>query len=116
MSAADAMMRRPPFLTFYIGALTAAFALSGLQPYDRTTWLLEIAPVVIVLPLLWVSSPHYPLTRLLYALIFCHALVLMVGGAYSYARVPLGFTVQDWLGLTRNPYDKLGHFMQGFRP
>ena len=91
-------------------------ALSGLRPYDRATWLLEVAPVLIALPLLWYTRSRFPLTRLLYACIFVHAIVLMVGGAYTYARVPLGFAIQDALDLQRNPYDKIGHFAQGFVP
>ncbi|MDR5171684.1 DUF2238 domain-containing protein [Methylobacillus flagellatus] len=77
---------------------------------------MEVLPVLIVLPLLWASYRRYPLTMLLYGLIFLHALVLVMGGAYSYARVPLGFEMAQWLGLERNPYDKIGHFMQGFVP
>ena len=91
-------------------------ALSGLRPYDRATWLLEVAPVLIVLPLLWYTRSRFPLTRLLYACMFMHAIVLMVGGAYTYARVPLGFAIQDAFDLQRNPYDKIGHFAQGFVP
>ena len=91
-------------------------ALSGLRPYDRATWLLEVAPVLIALPLLWYTRSRFPLTRLLYACIFMHAIVLMVGGAYTYARVPLGFAIQDAFDLQRNPYDKIGHFAQGFVP
>ena len=97
-------------------ATIVLLALSGLRPYDRATWLLEVAPVLIVLPLLWYTRSRFPLTRLLYACIFVHAIVLMVGGAYTYARVPLGFAIQDALGLQRNPYDKIGHFAQGFVP
>ncbi len=89
---------------------------SGFNPYDRVTWLLEVFPVVIVLPLMWLTHKSYPLTTLLYVLIFLHALVLMVGGAYTYARVPLGFEIAEWFHLSRNPYDKIGHFMQGFVP
>ncbi|WP_309565541.1 DUF2238 domain-containing protein [Methylobacillus flagellatus] len=96
--------------------LLAALAASGIHPYDRLTWLMEVLPVLIVLPLLWASYRRYPLTMLLYGLIFLHALVLVMGGAYSYARVPLGFEMAQWLGLERNPYDKIGHFMQGFVP
>ena len=91
-------------------------ALSGLHPYDRATWLLEVAPVLIVLPLLWYTRSRFPLTRLLYACIFLHAIVLMVGGAYTYARVPIGFAIQEAFDLQRNPYDKIGHFAQGFVP
>lgn len=91
-------------------------AWSGWQPYDRTTWLLEVFPIFIAVPVLLASHRRFPLTSLLYVCIFLHAVVLMVGGAYSYARVPLGFQIQEWLGIGRNPYDKIGHFMQGFVP
>ena len=97
-------------------ALVAALLASSWQPYDRATWLMEVAPVLVVLPLLAITRHSYPLTSLLYALIFAHALVLIVGGAYTYARVPAGFWVQELFALSRNPYDKLGHFMQGFVP
>jgi putative membrane protein len=90
--------------------------MSGLHPFDRATWVMEVAPAVIALPVLWVSYKKFPLTSLLYALLFVHAAVLMLGGAYSYARVPLGFAIQDVLHLSRNPYDKIGHFFQGFVP
>jgi putative membrane protein len=90
--------------------------LSGLRPHDRATWLMEVFPVLVALPLLWATYRRFPLTTLLYALIFVHALVLMAGGAYTYARVPLGFQIAELLGLQRNPYDKIGHFFQGFVP
>lgn len=77
---------------------------------------MEVAPVLIVLPFLWASYQRYPLTTLLYCCIFVHALILMLGGAYTYARVPLGFEIQEWFGLQRNPYDKIGHLAQGFVP
>lgn len=99
-----------------VAALLAALAVSGWQPYDRLTWLLEVAPVLIVVPLLILTRASYPLTALLYALIFVHALILILGGAYTYARVPLGFWMQELLDLSRNPYDKIGHFAQGFIP
>lgn len=103
-------------------ALTAALTLlgcllvSGWQPFDRGVWLMEVLPVIIALPLMAMSYRRYPLTPLLYGCIFVHSVVLLVGGAYSYARVPLGFEIQHWLDLSRNPYDKIGHFMQGFEP
>lgn len=71
---------------------------------------MEVTPVIIVIPLLLTTVKRYPLTPLLYTLIFFHAIILMVGGMYTYAKVPVGFEVQEWLGLSRNPYDKLGHF------
>lgn len=96
--------------------LIALLALSGFNPHDRATWLLEVFPVMIALPILWATYDRFPLTNLLYVLIFAHAVVLMVGGAYTYAQVPLGFELQNLLGLSRNPYDKIGHFFQGFVP
>jgi putative membrane protein len=99
-----------------LGAVLAALIVSGIQPYDRATWWMEIAPVLIAAPLLIITYRRYPLTPLLYALIFVHALILILGGAYTYARVPLGFWLQDLLALERNPYDRIGHFMQGLVP
>lgn len=96
--------------------LLAVLAFSGLAPYDRPTWLLEVLPVMLVLPILWMSHRRFPLTTLLYCLIFAHALVLIVGGTYTYARVPLGALLADLLDLSRNPYDKIGHFFQGLVP
>ncbi|MGQ5521647.1 DUF2238 domain-containing protein [Chitinimonas sp. PSY-7] len=99
------------------GLLLSVFlVLSGIQPFERSTWLMEVAPVIIALPLLAATYKRFPLTPLLYTLVFAHALILIVGGIYTYARVPLGFWVQDWLSLSRNPYDKLGHFAQGLIP
>ncbi|KDE36271.1 DUF2238 domain-containing protein [Kosakonia sp. MH5] len=101
---------------------TAAFLLllillyTGLSAKDRTTWLMEVIPVLIVVPLLLATWRRYPLTSLLYVLIFFHAIILMVGGMYTYAKVPIGFDVQHLFGLSRNPYDKLGHFFQGLVP
>ena len=97
-------------------ALLALLLLSGLRPHDRATWWMEVAPVLVVLPLLWFTRRRFPLTTLLYLLVFLHCCVLMLGGAYSYARVPLGFWLQELLQLQRNPYDKIGHFMQGLVP
>jgi putative membrane protein len=97
-------------------ALAGGLIVTGWRPFDRGTWLLEVFPVFIVLPLLWATRQRFPLTGLLCALVGVHGFVLMVGGAYTYARVPLGFALQDLLHLTRNPYDRIGHFAQGFVP
>lgn len=105
---------REPLLLLLAGL--ALLALSGVRPYDRTTWLLEVFPILLAAPLLVATARRFPLTPLAYRLIFLHALVLMAGGHYTYARVPLGFWVQDLLHLSRNHYDRLGHFMQGFVP
>ncbi len=90
--------------------------LSGIHPYDRLTWLLEVAPVIIAVPLLASTCRRFPLTPLLYRLILLHALILMLGGHYTYARVPLGSWMQNLFHLARNDYDRLGHFAQGFVP
>ena len=99
-----------------LATVLVALIVSGTAPYDRLTWLMEVAPVLIALPLLIASRHSFPLTPLLYVLIAAHGLVLIGGGAYSYARVPLGFWIQELLAVDRNPYDKIGHFMQGFVP
>lgn len=100
-----------------LGALwLTGLLLSGWSPYDRATWWMEVAPVLISWPLLFAVRRRFPLTPLALALIGFHGAVLMLGGAYSYARVPIGFAVQDVLGLARNPYDRFGHLMQGFVP
>lgn len=110
-------MKHPDRLTAILGSIIiAALIVSGISPYDRATWLMEVAPVLLALPLLWLTRRSFPLTALLYVLIAIHALVLIGGGAYTYARVPFGFWLQDLLGTTRNPYDKVGHFLQGFVP
>jgi putative membrane protein len=106
----------PHYLAATAIALVVLLAFSGAQPYDRTTWLLEVFPILIALPILWASYQRFPLTTLLYVGIFLHALVLMAGGEYSYARVPLGFYLENFFHLSRNPYDKIGHFFQGFVP
>jgi putative membrane protein len=93
-----------------------ALVVSGIKPYDRPTWFLEVLPVLIGLPVLLSTYRRFPLTSLLYVLISLHALVLILGGAYTYAHVPLGFWLQDLFDLHRNSYDKIGHFMQGFVP
>ena len=103
-------------LKFGLVVICIAIIVSGIHPYDLGTWLMEALPVIIVLPILVMSYRRFPLTLLLYFGIFLHALVLLLGAKYSYARVPLGFEIADWLSLSRNPYDKIGHFFQGLVP
>lgn len=103
-------------LTVLTALWLAMLAWSGWAPYDRGTWLMEVAPVLIALPVLWFTRRVFPLTLLALTLIGFHGMVLMLGGAYTYARVPIGFEVQEWLGMARNPYDRFGHLMQGFVP
>ena len=104
----------------YLGALlvivAAALIISGIHPYDRTTWWLEIFPILIAAPLLVATARRFPLTTLTCTMLALHAIILMIGGHYTYARVPLGFWFQSLLGLARNDYDRLGHFAQGFIP
>ncbi len=108
--------RRPWLLASGTLVVLVALVVSGIDPYDRMTWVLEVAPAAIALPILWVTRERFPLTPLVYIGIFLHALVLIYGGAYTYARVPLGFELQEWFDLARNPYDRIGHFCQGFVP
>jgi putative membrane protein len=90
--------------------------LSGLHPHDRGTWVMETAPIFLATPFLVWSYFRFPLSSLLYVLIALHATILLVGGNYTYAQVPLGYWVQEALHLARNPFDKLGHFAQGLVP
>ncbi|HEV7240546.1 MAG TPA: DUF2238 domain-containing protein [Thermoanaerobaculia bacterium] len=87
-----------------------------IRPHDWFTWALEVFPAVIGLVLLIATHKRFPLTPLLIVLIFLHAVILVVGGHYTYARVPLGFWMEDVFGFTRNHYDRIGHFAQGFVP
>ncbi len=94
----------------------AGLVITGIAPYERSTWWLEVAPVLIALPLLFSTRKRFELTPLAYGLIAVHAVILMVGGHYTYAKVPLGFWIQHALDFSRNPYDRIGHFAQGFVP
>jgi len=96
--------------------LAVAFAASSVGPRERLTWWLEVFPVLIGLALCFATRARFPLTPLLYRLLFVHALILILGGHYTYAQVPAGFWLQDLFDLARNPYDRIGHFAQGFVP
>ena len=98
------------------GTVLIVLLWSAIHPHDRFTWFLEVAPVLIVFPILYVTRHRFPLTRLTYVLLTLHAVILMVGGKYTYAEVPLGYWLQDALGFSRNHYDRIGHFAQGFVP
>ncbi len=108
------MSGREPLALLAVGAV--ALVVSGVAPHDRLTWVLEVAPILIAAPILVATARRFPLTPLTYRLVFVHALILMLGGHYTYAEVPLGDWVADALGLLRNPYDRVGHFAQGFVP
>jgi len=99
-----------------LAAAALVTALSGVGPRDRPTWLMEVTPTLVALPLLAATSRRLRFTSLVYVALAVHATVLAVGGHYTYAEVPLGFWVRDALGLARNHFDRLGHLMQGFVP
>jgi putative membrane protein len=99
-----------------LAAVAVVFLWSGLAPKDRVTWLLEVFPVLLALPVLATTYHRFRLTELVYFLIASHAVVLMVGGRYTYAEVPLGFWMEEAFGFARNHYDRIGHFVQGFVP
>ncbi|GEC05462.1 membrane protein [Streptomyces spinoverrucosus] len=106
--------RRLPLLLAAL--VVVALAVSAWEPHDRATWFLETVWVIVGLPLLFLTWRRFPMTGLLCCLLAAHALVLVLGGHYTYAQVPLGDWVRDTFGLDRNPYDRFGHLMQGFAP
>src|SRR5690606_16175091 len=108
--------RTEGFEWMLVAGVVLAVAVSGIAPHDRLTWWMEVLPVLIALPVLLATHRRFPLSRLVLALIAVHALVLILGAAYTYARVPLGFWLQEVFDLARNPYDRIGHFVQGFVP
>ena len=99
-----------------LAVVISVLAWSGIAPKDRTTWILETAPVFIGFALVAWTFKKHRLTNLLYILIAVHCVVLSIGGKYTYAEVPLGFWIQELFDFKRNHYDRLGHFMQGFAP
>ena len=109
-------MKPAAYLWILLGAWLAAFTWSAISPRDRFTWFLEVAPAVAALILLAVTYRRFQFTPLVYTLITIHSIILMVGGHYTYADVPLFNWIRDQFGLARNHYDRLGHFAQGFIP
>ena len=105
-------MRRAIWLAVIFGVLIW----SGINPKDQLTWLLEVLPVLVALPVLYLTRERFPLTTLTYVLILVHAVILMIGGHYTYAEVPIGDWFREAFDGTRNNYDKLGHLAQGFIP
>jgi len=101
---------------FWLLSFFVVLIWSGIGPKDQFTWFLEVLPALIGLALMAMSFQRFPLTRLLYNLILLHCIVLMVGGHYTYAEVPLFDSLANWMGSERNNYDKVGHFFQGFVP
>ncbi len=101
-------------LLWFCGLLAPVLAWSAIGPHDRFTWFLEVVPVLIGVPLALAVQRRFPLSSLLLVLLWWHSVILIVGGHYTYARVPLGDWAMEWFGWTRNNYDKVGHFAQGF--
>ena len=97
-------------------SLVVLLLLSGIHPHDRFTWVLEVFPILIGVPILVWIYPRFRFTRLVYSLLWLHAIILMVGGHYTYAQVPMGFWMEHAFGFARNHYDRIGHFAQGFIP
>jgi putative membrane protein len=107
-----AVRLRPALLVL----LLIALVWSAIRPHDYFTWILEVFPAILGAALMLATHRRFPLTPLLVILLFVHAIILIVGGHYTYAEVPLGFWMKDWFGFTRNHYDRIGHFAQGFVP
>ena len=103
-------------LVWFLALLSPVVAWSWIGPHDRFTWWLECIPVLAGVPVILAFGKRFPLSTLLLVLLWLHCVVLVVGGHYTYARVPLGEWAKEWLGWSRNHYDKLGHFAQGFVP
>ena len=108
--------RRPRYEMALLIVVLVALVWSGIQPADRFTWLMEVFPVLIAVPLLLATYRRFRFTPLVYTLMAIHACILMLGGKYTYAQVPLGFWMERSFGFARNHYDRIGHFAQGFVP
>ncbi len=109
-------MQNRSLQTAWIVIFLATFTWSAVNPHDYPTWFLEVLPAVLGAAVLWYTRDTYPLTQLTYILILIHCIILMVGGHYTYAEVPMFDWIRDEFGQQRNNYDKLGHFVQGFVP
>jgi len=108
--------RRPRYEMALLIVVLVVLVWSGIQPADRFTWLMEVFPVLIAVPVLLATYRRFQFTPLVYTLMAIHACILMLGGKYTYAQVPLGFWMERAFGFARNHYDRIGHFAQGFVP
>lgn len=109
-------IQKPALQYSWMAVFLAVLAWSAVNPHDYPTWWLEVLPALIGAGILWYTRETFPLTRLVYVLVLVHCVILMVGGHYTYAEVPLFDWIGEQLGHSRNNYDKLGHFAQGFIP
>jgi putative membrane protein len=110
------MIKQMVFFGVLLLVFSSVFIWSAIRPHDYFTFFLEVFPAIIALPILFFSFQKFPLTPLLYVLILIHTIILMVGGHYTYAEVPLFNWLKDTFDLSRNYYDRVGHFAQGFVP
>jgi putative membrane protein len=108
--------RLPRYEITLLAIVVVVLVWSGVQPADRFTWVMEVVPVLIAVPVLVATYRRFRFTPLVYTLIAIHACILMLGGKYTYAEVPLGFWMERAFGFSRNHYDRIGHFAQGFVP
>src|SRR5882724_10224929 len=108
--------RLPRYEITLLAIVFVVLVWSGVQPADRFTWVMEVFPVLIAVPVLVATYRLFQFTPLVYTLIAIHACILMLGGKYTYAEVPLGFWMERAFGFSRNHYDRIGHFAQGFVP
>ena len=115
-SRQQVLQAKPTTLGMYVLATFALLAWSGTNPREMLTWWLEVAPVLVALPLLMLSYKRFTFTPLVYFLIFIAFALMIIGGHYTYAHVPIGEWAKGWFGFERNHYDRVGHFMQGFVP
>ena len=104
------------YITLLAAILAPVFIWSAIDPHDFFTWLLEVLPVLIAVPLLAATYNRFRFTRLVYGLVVLHSIILIIGGHYTYALVPIGDWARDAFDLSRNHYDRVGHFAQGFIP
>jgi len=103
-------------LLWFVVLLAPVLGWSAVGPHDRFTWFLEVAPIFVGLPVVFAVQGRFRLSSFLLVLLWWHSVILIFGGHYTYARVPLGDWAMEWFGWTRNNYDKIGHFAQGFVP
>jgi putative membrane protein len=108
--------RLPVYELALLGIVSVVLVWSGISPHDRFTWVLEVLPVILGVPVLIYLYPRFRFTPLVYGLIALHAVILMVGGKYTYAEVPFGYWIKGVFGFARNHYDRIGHLAQGFIP
>jgi putative membrane protein len=109
-------MRSRRFHAALLSVWILALIVSAIGTADPFTWMLEVAPAILGISALAATYRRFPFTNLVYALILIHSVILMLGGHYTYAKVPLGFWMQDLFHFSRNHYDRIGHFAQGFVP